>query len=177
MMMMIMTAFLRITILLRSSRLTVSVAGDCGAGDSKQSFCCRWFETKLLLQVIRNKAFVAGDSKQIVVVFYSTFWTYQPKWCTYSAVWFFHGWCHVNGINSLSATGLKALTQIASPARLVQCLFISVLSHHQHTSVLIIKSLVLTASLARFRQSECVFISVLSHHQHTSMLYVVKSVL
>ena len=21
--------------------------------------------------------------------------TYQPKWCTYSAVWPLHGWCHV----------------------------------------------------------------------------------
>ena len=81
----------------------------------------------------------------------------------------------MNGINSLIPTGLKALTQIASPARLMQCLFISVLSHHQHTLVLIIKPLVLTASLARLRQ--CVFISVLSHHQHTSVLYVVISIL
>ena len=41
-------------------------------------------------------AHVKCDSEWVTISFYSAYYQYSQKWCTGSAVWLLHGWCHVN---------------------------------------------------------------------------------
>ena len=65
-------------------------------------------------------AFVSCDSKWVTVAFYSTFWIYPQKWCTYSAVRLLHGKLVVFVHSSAMLSHVSA-TRCRGRVRLIAC--------------------------------------------------------